>query len=101
MTGTKAGSIPARPVNHNKEIMLNRRVSLFETVEIYTGDCVESIKSLPDKSVNTCITSPPYFGLRQYLFDKAVILRNNITEEEKEYVEQELKRLGIEPRKKW
>lgn len=69
MIGTKAGSIPARPVNHNKEIMLNRRVSLFETVEIYTGDCVESIKSLPDKSVNTCITSPPYFGLRDYGVD--------------------------------
>lgn len=100
MSGTMAGSIPACPVNNNKEIKLNK-TNLFGVVDVLTGDCVESMKSLPDESIQTCITSPPYFGLRQYLFDKAVILRNNITEEEKEYVEQELKRLGIEPRKKW
>lgn len=34
--------------------------------EIYLGDCIEGMKSLPDKSVNTCVTSPPYYGLRDY-----------------------------------
>jgi DNA modification methylase len=34
--------------------------------KIYTGDCKEILKKLPDKSVNCCITSPPYFGLRDY-----------------------------------
>ena len=29
-------------------------------------DCRDFLKSLPEKSVHTCITSPPYFGLRDY-----------------------------------
>ena len=30
------------------------------------GDCLESLKSLGDESVNCCVTSPPYWGLRDY-----------------------------------
>jgi DNA modification methylase len=30
------------------------------------GDCRETLKTLPDGSVNCCVTSPPYFGLRDY-----------------------------------
>lgn len=33
------------------------------------GDCVESMRKLPDQSVNCCVTSPPYFGLRDYGVD--------------------------------
>lgn len=33
---------------------------------IILSDCVEGLKGLPDKSVNCCVTSPPYFGLRDY-----------------------------------
>jgi DNA modification methylase len=36
------------------------------TVTIITGDARERLKSLPDKSVHCCVTSPPYFGLRDY-----------------------------------
>ena len=35
-------------------------------VEIIQGDCLESLGKLESKSVNTCVTSPPYFGLRDY-----------------------------------
>jgi site-specific DNA-methyltransferase (adenine-specific) len=35
-------------------------------VTILTGDCREVLKTLPDASVNCCITSPPYWGLRDY-----------------------------------
>ena len=34
--------------------------------EVLVGDNRETIKSLPDQSVNTVVTSPPYFGLRDY-----------------------------------
>jgi len=34
--------------------------------EIKQGDCLEVLKSLPSESVNCCITSPPYWGLRDY-----------------------------------
>lgn len=30
------------------------------------GDCLELMKRLPDESVNCVVTSPPYFGLRDY-----------------------------------
>ena len=35
-------------------------------IQILQGDCIESLKKLEDQSVNTCITSPPYWGLRDY-----------------------------------
>lgn len=34
--------------------------------QIIQGDCMEMLKTLPDESVNCCITSPPYWGLRSY-----------------------------------
>jgi site-specific DNA-methyltransferase (adenine-specific) len=34
--------------------------------KIIVGDCLKSLKQLPDCSVNCCITSPPYFSLRNY-----------------------------------
>jgi len=35
-------------------------------VKILEGDCREMLKTLADQSVNCCVTSPPYFGLRDY-----------------------------------
>ena len=37
--------------------------------ELIIGDCVNSMKSMPEQSVNCCVTSPPYFGLRDYGVD--------------------------------
>lgn len=36
------------------------------TTRLLTGDCREVLKTLPDESVDCCVTSPPYFGLRDY-----------------------------------
>ena len=36
------------------------------TVRILQGDCRDVLKTLPDQSVHCCVTSPPYFGLRDY-----------------------------------
>ncbi len=36
------------------------------TVRILKGDVLSALLSLPDGSVDTVITSPPYFGLRDY-----------------------------------
>ncbi len=33
---------------------------------IITGDCRTALRELPDESVNCCVTSPPYWGLRNY-----------------------------------
>jgi len=34
--------------------------------KVLQGDCIESLKTLEDESVNCCVTSPPYWGLRDY-----------------------------------
>lgn len=36
---------------------------------VYLGDAVEVVKTLPDESVNCVVTSPPYYGLRDYGVD--------------------------------
>lgn len=36
---------------------------------IYTGDALTVLKTLPSESVNMCVTSPPYYGLRDYGVD--------------------------------
>ncbi len=33
---------------------------------ILTGDAIEQLRTLPDESVQCCVTSPPYWGLRDY-----------------------------------
>jgi site-specific DNA-methyltransferase (adenine-specific) len=38
----------------------------YEGLKINIGDCLESMREMADQSVNCCITSPPYFGLRDY-----------------------------------
>lgn len=33
---------------------------------VIQGDCLDVLKTLPDKFVDCCVTSPPYYGLRDY-----------------------------------
>lgn len=33
---------------------------------IIIGDALESLRTIPDGTIDTCITSPPYYGLRDY-----------------------------------
>jgi DNA modification methylase len=35
-------------------------------VKILIGDCIEKMREIEAQSVNCCVTSPPYFGLRDY-----------------------------------
>jgi DNA modification methylase len=39
------------------------------SVRILTGDCRDVLRTLPDESVHCVVTSPPYFGLRDYGVD--------------------------------
>lgn len=38
-------------------------------LRVIIGDCIEGMRTLPEQSVHTCVTSPPYFGLRDYGVD--------------------------------
>jgi len=44
---------------------------------ILTGDCIEKMAGLPDGSVNCCVTSPPYYGLRDYGVDGQIGLEES------------------------
>ena len=71
---------------------------IYGTHRILIGDVLDRLRELPDESVHCCVTSPPYWGLRQYLFDQAVVLRYNLSNEERAKIETELTRRGIKPR---
>jgi len=66
--------------------------------EIITGDVTEVLAGMAAKSVHLCITSPPYWGLRQYLVDNAVCLRHDLTEDEVAFVTKELEKHGVKPK---
>ncbi len=45
------------------------QIKVGETLKVnhvYNMDWIEAMKLLPDKCVKTCVTSPPYWGLRDY-----------------------------------
>ena len=47
---------------------------------ILAGDCMASLRSLPAGCVQTCITSPPYYGLRDYGHDGQIGLEESPAE---------------------
>lgn len=63
-------------------------------VTIWQGSALDILAGMPDGSVNCCVTSPPYYGLRSYLPD-GVVLRDDLNPEDRAYVLAELERLGI------
>lgn len=48
--------------------------------QIIIGDAQTELTHLPSESINCCITSPPYFGLRDYGVDGQIGLEQNVDE---------------------
>lgn len=42
---------------------------MVELNKIYNEDCLSFLTRMPDNFINCCITSPPYYGLRDYGID--------------------------------
>lgn len=38
----------------------------MKTNIIYNEESLSGLKKMPDSCVNCCVTSPPYYGLRDY-----------------------------------
>jgi len=45
---------------------------------IMQGDCLQTMRSIPDASVQCCVTSPPYWGLRDYGVDGQIGLEPSL-----------------------
>jgi len=48
------------------------------TIQLLVGDCRDVLKTLPYASVQCCVTSPPYFGLRDYGVDGQIGLESTV-----------------------
>lgn len=53
------------------ELFTDRQLTTFTrnpkvSGELLVGDALKILKGLPDRSINCCVTSPPYWGLRDY-----------------------------------
>jgi DNA modification methylase len=48
--------------------------------EIRQGDALERLREMPDESVQCCVTSPPYFGLRDYGTEGQIGTERNLLE---------------------
>jgi DNA modification methylase len=44
----------------------------MELNKIYNGNSLHVLKELPDNSIDCCVTSPPYWGLRNYNHDEQI-----------------------------
>ncbi len=66
------------------------------TARTLLGDCLAVLPTLKPASVQCCVTSPPYYGLRTYLPD-LVRLKPDLSPDERAAVLAELATLGVEP----
>lgn len=48
--------------------------------QILIGDCIKMMQTLPDCVAHTCVTSPPYYGLRDYGVDGQIGLEETPVE---------------------
>ena len=55
---------------------------MMEIDKIHCEDCLEGLKKLPDNCIDCCVTSPPYFNLRDYNIDGQI----GIEETPQEYI---------------
>jgi DNA modification methylase len=66
----------------------------IETGVVHTGDVYDVLPELPESSVHMCMTSPPYFGLRDYGEEDQIGLEESLDD----YIEN-LVRVGDELRR--
>lgn len=67
---------------------MKEQISIYDTAvktqnTVIFGDAVDALRILADKSVDTCVTSPPYYGLRDYGKDDQIGLEDT----PEEYIE--------------
>ena len=74
--GTKAEVVSeVSPISQNSRAHKKRTAkeetsnTMSKQGEIICGDSLEVLRGFSDESVDCCITSPPYFGLRDYCVD--------------------------------
>ena len=57
-------------------VVLSKRGGKMELDVIYQKNVREGLGELPDRSIQYCVTSPPYYGLRDYGMEGQIGLEN-------------------------
>ena len=55
--------------------------------QIFNSCCLSGMKELPDNSIDCCVTSPPYYNLRDYGVDGQIELKRSPSEYVQKLVE--------------
>src|SRR5437763_9971477 len=69
--GTGTLSLPL-PGTETDPVSRRRQPSDVPGSRIMVGDALRALGRLPDESVQCCVTSPPYWGLRDYSVDDQI-----------------------------
>jgi DNA modification methylase len=59
---------------------MENEISIGERLKILKGDTRDVLKDLPDESIQCAITSPPYWGMRDYGFEDQIGAEDDINE---------------------
>lgn len=62
-------SLPSELSNANLSLPT---INQYDSGKLYIGDCQEILPTLEPESFRSCITSPPYWGLRDYGIEHAI-----------------------------
>jgi len=83
--------------------MQKKKLSEIELNTTLIGDCRETLKQLPDGCINACITSPPFYALRDYQEENQIGLEKTPDEYVEELVKvfREVKRVLREDGTLW
>ena len=83
--------------------MQKKKLSEIELNTTLIGDCRETLKQLPDGCINACITSPPFYALRDYQEENQIGLEKTPDEYVEELVKvfREVKRVLREDGNLW
>jgi len=68
---------------------------LLEINQIHNMDCLEGLKLLDDNSIDCCVTSPPYWGLRDYGLEPCIF--GGSEECQHEFPDDEIRKLRTKP----
>jgi DNA modification methylase len=69
--------------NTTSEHNINWGEVVLQINRVHQGDCLQLLKQIDDNSIDMCITSPPYWALRNYGVDGQIGLEPNM----KDYIE--------------
>ena len=68
-----------------------------DPAKVIVGDSLAVLRTLPDGCGHCCVTSPPYWSLRQYIPPGSMRLKAGLSREKVEWILAELKRAGVSP----